>query len=551
MKKTLSILLALVLTLALAAPMFASAEEAYVATTWEPFAERVSISIPIYDRGEDGYPAVDNNYWTQWIQKAFGEKYNVDVSFVAIPRNDQMTTYALLIADKKTPTILMEYDYPKLTQWVADGAMQPIDLDKFKEVAPNYYASMVANNQLSFTEVNDETYFVLAERPYYANGYTYYTFIRQDWLDAVGKTQPTNYAEYVELIDAIIAAGLTDKAPVGLSIPGDAFARNFEYREFPVDEKEWAIHSSLGTASLSWYPTERMLRRLNTEFNKGWYSEEFDLGGPDMTGTVASEMQADFINGKLYKYGGYMTTDVAWLTAFYENNPDAKLAIEVPGFALEPGVVDTLQGRSDNPFGMTIGFSSYATEDQLKAAWMYLEWMHNPEILFVLQNGIEGVTYTIDPESGLPVVDTTYKGEEMLNTRVNKDIWCAVVEAKKMGTLEQSVAAVAPQGLPQDFTQEMINVWHINQGLVEQGLRYTDPAYSVALDSESEYTATLLSLWQEYYVKLVKADPAEFDALYAEFSKNYLEAGYQEILDERLAAYEAGKTTKLPENTKK
>lgn len=49
------------------------------------------------------------------------------------------------------------------------------------------------------------------------------------------------------------------------------------------------------------------------------------------------------------------------------------------------------------------------------------------------------------------------------------------------------------------------------------------------------------------FAKLVKCDPAEFDSLYAELSQEFLDAGYQEIMDERLAAYEAGNTTKLPE----
>ena len=38
-----------------------------------------------------------------------------------------------------------------------------------------------------------------------------------------------------------------------------------------------------------------------------------------------------------------------------------------------------------------------------------------------------------------------------------------------------------------------------------------------------------------------------FDALFAEYSQNFLDAGYQEIMDERLEAYKAGNTTKLPE----
>ena len=72
----------------------------------------------------------------------------------------------------------------------------------------------------------------------------------------------------------------------------------------------------------------------------------------------------------------------------------------------------------------------------------------------------------------------------------------------------------------------------------------------MTIDSESEYSATLLSLYQEYYAKLVKCDPVEFDALFAQYSQEFLDAGYQEIIDERLAAFEAGNTTRLPASAK-
>ena len=104
---------------------------------WEPFAERVQITVPVYDRSKEGYPAVDDNYWTKWVQTEFGDKYNIEVKYVPIPRTDVMTRYSMLIAGDQTPTILMEYDYPKVTEWANDGAMQVIDLDKFAEVAPD------------------------------------------------------------------------------------------------------------------------------------------------------------------------------------------------------------------------------------------------------------------------------------------------------------------------------------------------------------------------------------------------------------------------------
>ena len=93
----------------------------------------------------------------------------------------------------------------------------------------------------------------------------------------------------------------------------------------------------------------------------------------------------------------------------------------------------------------------------------------------------------------------------------------------------------------------MIDAWYRDTAAsAAAGNAYADPIFAVAIESEAEYSATLLSLYQEFYAKLIKCDPEDFDDLYAELCEEYLEAGYQAIIDERLAAYEAGKTTKLP-----
>ena len=297
MKRIVSLVLAMIMVLS----MFAVANaEATGMAAWTPFEETVTITVPVYDRAKAGYPAVDDNYWTQWIQKEFGDKYNIDVNYVAIPRGDVMTKYSMLIAAKETPTIMMEYDYPKVAQWATDGAMQPIDLEAFAAVAPTYYGKMVENNQLGYTAMNGENYFVLSERPYFNTNYTYYTFVRMDWLRAVGYDHvPASYAEQVDAINKIIEAGLTDQAPLGLGVPSAAYVANFSYHDADLNEAEWAQHCSLGTASMTWKPTERMLKRLNAEYNMGWYSSEFDLA-ENTAGAAADQMQTDFINGKTY-----------------------------------------------------------------------------------------------------------------------------------------------------------------------------------------------------------------------------------------------------------
>ncbi|NLO86028.1 MAG: extracellular solute-binding protein [Clostridiales bacterium] len=542
-KRLISLAIVLVLCLALVPAQAESELNTTLPADWAAFEERVTITVPVYDRSKEGYPAVDDNYWTKYIQSEFGDKWNIDVQYVAIPRNDVMTKYNLLIAGEETPTIMMEYDYPKVAEWADSGAMQVIDLEAFKAVAPTFYQAMVDNRHLSYTDINGETFFVLTERPYYDTDYTYITYVRMDWLRAVGYDHvPANYEEYTDAIAKIIEAGLTETAPVGLGIPSTAYAANFAFRDVPVDEKEWAMHSSLGTSSFSWEATKRMMQRTNAEYNAGWYSKEFELE-KDSKGAGADQMLTDFVNGNLYRYGGYMSASVDWLTAFYEKNPDAELAVE--NLYCGVGADEVYQSRANNAFGMIVGFSSYATEAQLKAAWMLMEWMVQPDVLFVLENGVEGVTYTIG-EDGLPVVDAEYRGEEMLNHNMNIDMTCLVHAAKKVGTIEETLKLIVPQGLPQDFTEQIAENYARLRDVADAGNCYTDPVFAVAIASESEYSATLLSLYQEYFAKLVKAAPEEFDALYDEFSQNYLEAGYQEIIDERAEAYEAGQTTKLP-----
>lgn len=547
MKKLVSVLLTLCLLMSLVA--VAAAEAPAGIEGWEPFAERVKITVPVYDRSKAGYPAVDDNYWTKWIQENFGDKYNIDVQYVAIPRGDVMMKYSTLIAAKETPTIMMEYDYPKVAQWANDGAMQVIDLEAFAKVAPTFYQAMVDNNQLGYTDINGQTYFVLTERPYYNTTFAFATFVRMDWLRKVGYDHvPANYTEYVDAINKMIAAGLT-KNPVGAGIPTSAYITNFGFRDFPVSdegEKEWAMHSSLGTPGFPWYPTKRLLQRANAEYHMGWYSEEFDLD-KNSSGMATDQTQTDFINGLTYSYGGYIGTNMAWLTAFYENNPDAELALASPYGGVEEGV-NTGCIRADNPFGMIVGFSNLATEDQLKAAWMLMEWMIQPENLFVLENGVEGKTYELG-EDGLPRM-LEYTGEEMMNHNNNIDMTCLVHASKKVGTIEQTIAQMSPVGLPQDFTQALIDNYYQLKEIADSGKAYSDPVFAVAIESESEYSATLLSLYQEYYAKLVKCDPAEFDGLFDQFSQEFLDAGYQEIMDERLAAFEAGQTTRLPANAK-
>lgn len=523
-----------------------AAESDQVENNWEPFAENVTLRVPVYDRGVEGVPDVTNNYWTQWIQENFGDKYNITVEYVPITRTDVMTSYALLAADQNLPTILMEYDYPKLSTWVNDGYLTSFDMDAFKEVAPNYYARMEADGQIPYTTIGDETYFALASNPNYNINYTWQTFVRMDWLKKVGYDHvPTKRDEYLDAMKKIQEAGLCEHPGGGTMITGLGSDQNHAYREYPFNELDWAMYGDYNIPALGTDANYNLLKRANEDYNSGITDPEYYI--------IDSETaKANFVNGKSYSYSGYVSASTDFLNAFYDQNPDGKLAITPISSEVdesgEDGIVTVPAWRAENPFGMIVGFSNTATDDELKAAWMYMEWLSQPENLYTFQWGIEGENYNLD-EDGNPVTVSDYNGDYKQGFNNSKDYWCIVKEKRTFDTVEENIKADTPQDLPQNFTDDIIKYYYDRLAIADQyGL--SDCQFSVVIAAQSEYQNTLGELYKEFRDALTMCKPEEFDAMYEDYAQQYADQGYQEVVDERLEAFQAGNSTRLPENQK-
>lgn len=516
----------------------------------EAFEAPVTIKIPIFDRARDDVPDVVDNYYTRWIQENFGNNLNVTVEFIPITRTDTMSSYNMLLAGGNWPTLFMEYDWPKVTQWASDGALAEIDMDAFIANAPTWFEQAGGQEQFDMFKVNGQYLFAPAQRPYWNTNYTYVTFYRKDWYRNAGIELFTTYEEYLAAMQLFMELGYTNGKPI---LPKQAFSENLQFygdSEWPRNEEEWVMFSDVNVASLPAKGAYNLLKKQNIEYHLGLYSTEFEL---DVTGT-GSSVQAitDFINGEAYTYANYLAADMPDLTAFFQNNPDAELGVIYNNAVYDPWIDEmgyhvVPQGRATNPAGFFIGFSAQATDDETKAAQMYLEWMAQPDVLFFMQYGVEGETYTKDENGVIEMIGWEDQGDYWMGYGNNKDYWAAVVEVRLTGTIEETIASIAPQGLPQDLTQELIDNYYYLQAQADAGLIYCDPFFSVNIESLNEYAGPLRALFMEYATALVKCDADEFDALYEQYVAQYKDAGFQEIMDERLAAYEAGNSTLLPD----
>ena len=366
-----------------------------------------------------------------------------------------------------------------------------------------------------------------------------------DWLRQVGYDHiPVGRTEYLDAMQKIMDAGIADHPGGGATFSAQGGFQVYGTREFPMDEREWAMYGDFSVPAMGWEPAKEVIRRANEDYHLG-------ITNPEYYVTDATTAEANFYSGKTYAYGAYIAADMQLLKNFYDQNPDAELVaytkMEDESVKLDPAVEPMY--RADNPMGMIIGFSSQASEDQIKAAMMYLEWMIQPENLFTLQWGVEGETFNY--VDGIPTSVADYTGDMQQGYNNNKDYWCAVVEAREVGDMYDQLEANSPKGLPKDFTDELKAMYELNLQKVEKGYAINDCMFGVSIDAENEYRGTLQALFTEYYDKLVMCDPDEFDALYDQYTQEYMDAGYREVIEQRAAAYDAGQTTKLPDNQKK
>lgn len=485
------------------------------------FENPVTIQIPVYDRAFEGWNVTDN-YYTRWIQSEFGDKYNINVEFVAIGRASEVTDYTMMLASGSAPDIIFHYDMPQVLSYYNEGAIQELDLEELAYYAPTYSANMGETNK-TYGVVDEGNYFFFAERP---EAYNWVTLIRQDWLDAVDKEIPTSLEEYNEVLKAWKEAGLGHG---GGALIQNNFTYDYSFRNWPIDEKERALYSDLSVANFTTESTYKFLKNLNYQYNNGLIDPEFYLNTDD------AATQADFVSGNSGIYSFYLSSSSTVIDNLVKNDANAKVSVLPQTAGTPEGNIP--QTRAFWPFGMIMGINSTTPADERAAVWMYLEWMSQPENLFFLQNGVEGQNYTVD-ESGLAVKVADYNGESKVSNNNNKDYWCLVVEGAQYEDPElnhkNNVLNWAPVGY---------------EYLIEDSYKYykdveeymtPDALFTVVLESVTDYKSDLNDLWKELYVKLVRTSESNFDAEYEKSKQIFLDAGYQEILDEKAKAIENG-----------
>lgn len=492
-----------------------SSSEASTTASEAPSGAPVTLTVEVFDRGVQGQPDLNNNKWTQYVNEKFGKPNNAVVEFVPVPRSQEVDKLNVLMAANQAPDISFTYDGTLVTRYAKSNGLYT--LDELLESQGQQLKSYLGEKVLSYGKYNGKQISIPGKRTLLAwTG----MFIRKDWLDSLGMPVPTTQEE---LYQALVA--FRDKNPghVDGVIPWATAAAGMNYGFGNLVQSFWGeMTEEEFVTTTGWLKpgNKDAYQWLNKLYNEKLISPDFAL---DKT---TKQADADVSNGKVGFYAA--NWDYPLLQKIRDplkqNAPDANY-VSVDTFK-------NYEGKYLKEIYNENGLFSFIPKSSKNAelAMKYLNWMADPEVLFFLQFGEEGVNHKL--VDGIPhgIAQT---GENMQMSNLNLD-YTLVVNGAELGDTEKNVrtyAAALAAGDP-NYEKLAIDSYKIN---TTDG--YTGFYYGVPNDANIKYGKTLGDINKQMIDRLVVAKPAEFDALYDKLVKEYMDAGGKAVQDENVKNY--------------
>ncbi|RTE08384.1 extracellular solute-binding protein [Paenibacillus whitsoniae] len=503
-----------------ASPSTATGAAATTAVSKDP----VTLKVEVFDRGNApaGAGPVDNNFWTQWIQKNFGDPNNIKMQFIPVPRNQEIDKLNILMASGDAPDLVFTYDTTTINNFVKSGGLT--DLSTLIDANGPNLKKFLGQDVLSYGIFSGKQYAIPAKRPLQ---YTQSSYIRKDWLDKLGMPVPKTTDEFYKTMKAF-----KEKDPGqtgGKVIPYDFSTMDGTAITTPVvlissfikklsEEDNYALSTSNFTQEITKPGYKEGVQFLNKMNQEGLINPDFSLDKDGKT------LEKDVANGLV----GAFTANAAHPNLMGNGNVFDTLKKNIPGaeyVAMDPFTNE--EGKSVKAISDPIGAFLLIPKASKHAAEVvkYLDWMSKPDVLFTLQNGLEGQHYTL--ENGFPKAITT---DESKKTFYNNTDIAMVINGKDFGSQEKNIEAIS-LGFP--------NYKDLAKQTIINGLKdgYTIPRFDRPIDSEIKYGKTLKDKANETVVKSIMAKQGDFEKTYDAGVQEYLKIGGQAVIDERRAAY--------------
>lgn len=527
-KKLVALLLAVAMVLSFA--LVAHAEDEIVDGK---FTTTRHITVEVYDRGNDGGSDPTNNMYTEYIKKGMLEDHNVEVEFVKVPRWTEVEEINNLLAAQKAPDICVTYSYPTIQAYADMGGVMDMSelLEENKDLAPNLWDWLGETNLFFDRDPVEGTVWAIEAK--LATSNRILTFVRQDWLDALGIAAPTTTEEFEAMLYAfkeraseLPVDDASKVIPYSVSYDVGWRAANLieSFIDPDISDREFYVNG-FDDRKLTQEGTKEAVRLLNKWYNDGLMWNNFALYGSGDT-TEDDNMKAGYVGAFTHNWDYPFRNGVDSINANLTRNvgPDAKY-VAVDCFTSSNGAHTKFVPA---PVDRKVFFP--LTNDEPLACLLYLDWISDPEHIEYLQIGEEGVTHNVLESGAVQTIAAT--GDAIMNSGMNID-YTITCNGLKLADPEKTMLSKA------------YNYAEIDPEIVAQADTYAQTDLHViksvnvgTIEAEVGIGDTLTSKRDQVFDQAVVAPVDKFDEVWDEFMDDYLSSGAQDIMDERAEKWE-------------
>jgi putative aldouronate transport system substrate-binding protein len=477
--------------------------------------QKTVLKVEVFDRAAPGFKA-DDNYWTKWIQKEFGDPNNIQMQFVTVPRAEEVSKVNILMASGDAPDVTFMYDQDTVYNYVLNDTLTDLGplIAKHGQNLKKFLGKFCMDTGVFL----NKQYSVAARRVMVG---CMTSFIRKDWLDTLKLPLPTTTQEWYNDLKAFKEKdpgniGKDKVIPLSLNLyeSNVTWAVRLMLDSFVpgtiTDEQEQTLPVWLKPGY------KEGMKLLNKMYGEGLISPEFAL---DKNGKISN---TDCSIGKVGSIMGNF--DIV-----YRATPgiSTELAKNVKGGLFVP--VDTFKDakglRRKRQYGAN-GFYIFVPKYSKRAveAVKYLNWLSDKKVLDFLLYGVEGTNFK-ERIQGIPV-NIPQDGEMKLSIDIP-----VIVNGNDFGDIDKNILAGSLNQLP-----EFQDLWRQAYKMSITAERpYWDMSFPIA--SQAKYKQALYEKDTEIFSKTIMCKPEEFNALYDRLVKEYLAAGGQEVMTDRTAYY--------------
>ena len=520
----------------------------------------VPLTVMVYDRsgtGDSNNP--EDNTYTDYIKQHMLDEHNVSVTFKSTPRWGEENDIENNMASGDVPNVCVTYNEPCIASYAEQGVVY--DLSKYTadpntlQLFPNLW-ELSGNTFINWSKdpATGSLYRIQAKLEG-MNQIRLNTFMRQDWLDTLKLSTPTTVDEFEACLqafkdnattllgadaDKLICYEVTYDAGWTAGTLLDSFIPN------DITDKDYYING-YDDRHFTEPGVKEGVRKLNDWYNKGLLWTDFAThlqGDSTMDNNVKAGYVGAYTQAADYPYksgsSGSMIDNLKTATG----NDNAML-IAVNPFPNDAGIYRKWQsGGVDRKVFMPT-LSQNMNDTTALAGMLYLDFLCQPDTIFFLQAGVEGVTYTVNDDGSLSFMATTADSRDYINSQNNIDYTILLngldlgdpdLAAKSMGStypgIDPSVIATA-----------------YNIGMT--GDRSLGNVQAGTIVSEGGMSKPLADARNAAFAQAISTTPDQFDSVWDSMMQTYLSIGGQAIMDERKAAWESiyGDATMLPGNT--